>query len=152
MHYLLAFLIGVMVGLRTMTAPAVTSWFARAGSLRVSDTRMAFFESTVVALLFTCSAITEWIIDQLPNTPSRKAPMGFLARIVSGAVCGAALCAPIDALLPGLVAGAAGAVVGTLGGYELRMRLARHFGKDRPAAFLEDAVALLGSILILSLA
>ena len=43
-----------------------------------------------------------------------------------------------------MAAGIAGAVVGTLGGYEARRRLAAAFGRDLPAALLEDVVAIVG--------
>ena len=45
-----------------------------------------------------------------------------------------------------------GAVAGTLGGAAARARLAAAFGTDRPAAIVEDAVALLGAVAILALA
>jgi uncharacterized membrane protein len=48
----------------------------------------------------------------------------------------------------GLAAGVAGAVAGTLGGRAFRARLAAAFGSDAPAAFIEDAVALGGALLI----
>jgi uncharacterized membrane protein len=35
-----------------------------------------------------------------------------------------------------------GAVIGTLGGAAARGALARAFGNDHPAAFLEDAIAI----------
>jgi uncharacterized membrane protein len=38
-------------------------------------------------------------------------------------------------------------VIGTLGGHALRARLAAAFGRDRPAAFIEDAVAIGGALL-----
>jgi uncharacterized membrane protein len=47
-----------------------------------------------------------------------------------------------------LVAGAVGALIGTLGGHALRARLAAAFGSDRPAAFIEDAVAVGGALLV----
>eukprot|EP01031_Cornospumella_fuschlensis_P047743 gene47743-58490_t len=47
-------------------------------------------------------------------------------------------------LLPaGLIAGIVGAVAGTYGGAAARSRLATVFGKDLPAALIEDAVAIL---------
>jgi uncharacterized membrane protein len=46
------------------------------------------------------------------------------------------------------MAGAIGAVIGTLGGRAFRARLANAFGRDRPAAFIEDAVAYVGAALI----
>ena len=47
-------------------------------------------------------------------------------------------------------AGVIGAFLGTMGGAEMRGRLARAFGKDLPAALLEDAVAIGGAFLIVS--
>jgi uncharacterized membrane protein len=52
----------------------------------------------------------------------------------------------------GIVAGILGAVAGTLGGYEFRARLAKAFGKDTPAALIEDVIAIAGAILIVWLA
>jgi uncharacterized membrane protein len=52
-------------------------------------------------------------------------------------------------LAGGLVAGAFGAVAGTLGGYEARTRLVRATGgKDLPIALLEDAIAVVGGLWI----
>jgi uncharacterized membrane protein len=48
------------------------------------------------------------------------------------------------------VAGALGAVAGTLGGYQVRSRLAKAVGKDLPIALLEDAVAVGGAFWIAS--
>jgi uncharacterized membrane protein len=48
----------------------------------------------------------------------------------------------------GAVAGAIGAVIGTLGGADARGRLAKAFGKDLPAALIEDLVAVGGAALI----
>ena len=45
-------------------------------------------------------------------------------------------------LLPGTACGILGAVVGTVAGYEFRMRLADRLGNDHPAAVIEDAIAI----------
>jgi len=95
-------------------------------------------------------AVVELITDQLPSTPSRKVPQQFGARIVVGAFCGAVLGATAGNTTGGLIAGAIGAVIGTLGGAEARARLAAAFGKDPPAAFIEDAVAIIGGLLIVA--
>jgi uncharacterized membrane protein len=44
--------------------------------------------------------------------------------------------------------GIVGAVVGSLGGAAARARLAAMFGRDRPAALIEDAVAILAAALV----
>jgi len=155
MHiYLLALLIGIVAGLRTMTAPAAVSWAAYLGWLPLQNTPLAFLGYVAVPYVFTLLAIGEMIADQLPKTPSRKVPMQFGARIVSGALCGAAIGAAAGTLAGGLVAGVIGAVIGavigTLGGAEARARLARAFGRDVPAALIEDAVAIVGAYLIVA--
>ena len=142
MFYVFAFLIGVVAGLRAMTAPAVVSWAARLGWLKLSGTPLAFLGAAVTPWIFTIAAIGELIADKLPRTGSRKAPGPFIARIVLGALCGAAIGASAGSLAGGLVAGAVGAVAGTLGGYEFRARLARAAGRDLPIALLEDAIAI----------
>jgi uncharacterized membrane protein len=147
--YVLAFLIGVIAGLRALTAPAAVSWAARLGWIHLENTPLAFMGYAFTPWIFTLLAIGELINDKLPKTPSRKAPGSFGARIVTGALSGAALGASGGSLAGGLVAGALGAVAGTLGGYEARTRLVRATGgKDLPIALLEDAIAVLGAIWI----
>ena len=146
--YLLALLIGIVAGLRAMTPPALVAWAAHLGWIDLSGSWLGFFENTWVRWILTLLAIVELVTDQLPSTPSRTVPIQFGARIATGALCGAALGAAGGAMLGGLVAGIVGAVIGTLGGRALRARLAAAFGSDRPAAFIEDAVAIGGALLI----
>jgi uncharacterized membrane protein len=149
--YLWAFLIGVVVGLRSMTAPAAVSWAARLGRLHLENTCLAFLGFAATPYIISVLAIGELIADKLPGTPSRKAPVGFIARLVSGALCGASLGATSHALIGGLVAGVLGGAAGTLGGYEFRARLVRAIGgKDLPIALLEDVIAICASVLIVS--
>ena len=150
--YLLALLIGAIAGLRAMTAPAAVSWAALLGWLPLEGTWLAFMGYRITPYIFTLLAIVELINDQRPNTPSRKVPLQFATRIVSGALCGACIGATGGALFGGLVAGAIGAVIGTLGGAEARKHLAVAFGRDLPAALIEDAVAVVGAYLIVSAA
>ena len=147
---ILAFLIGVISGLRATTAPAAVSWAARLGWLHLENTWLAFLGFAATPYVFSLLAIGELITDQLPGTPSRKVPMQFGTRIFVGALCGAALGATGDALTGGLIAGVLGAVAGTLGGAGFRSRLAKAFGKDLPAALVEDAIAIGGAFFIVS--
>jgi uncharacterized membrane protein len=140
--YMMAFLIGLVAGLRAMTAPAAVSWAARLGWLNLEGTPLAFLGAAVTPWIFTVAALGELFNDQRPGTGSRKSPPQFIGRIVMGALCGAAVGAAAQALAAGLVLGAVGAVAGTLGGYEFRARLARAAGRDLPIALLEDAIAI----------
>src|ERR1700681_642189 len=149
--YIWAFLIGVIAGLRSMTAPAAVSWAARIGWLHLENTPLAFLGYAVTPCIFTILAIGELIADKLPKTPSRKTPGPFIGRIVTGGLSGAALGAVSLSLTGGLVAGAFGGMAGTLGGYEFRARLVKATGgKDLPIALLEDLIAVGGAILIVS--
>jgi uncharacterized membrane protein len=149
--FVLAFLIGVVAGLRSMTAPAAVSWAARLGWLHLENTWLAFLGFAATPYVVSVLAIGELINDKLPKTPSRKAPAPFIGRIVIGALCGTALGASGQLLIGGLLAGALGAVAGTLGGYEFRTRLVRAIGgNDLPIALLEDAIAIGGAVLIVS--
>ena len=144
-----AFLIGVVAGLRALTAPAAVSWAAHLGWLKLEGTWLAFLGYSVTPYVLSALAIVELVTDQLPSTPSRKVPMQFGARIVTGAFSGAAIGSPSGAWIGGLVAGAVGAVAGTLGGYEFRTRLvAATGGKYLPIALLEDAIAIIVPFLI----
>jgi uncharacterized membrane protein len=138
----LTFLIGVVAGLRAVMPLAATAWGAHLGRVPLEGTHLSWLGSAITASIFSVLAIGELINDKLPATPSRKIPPQFIARVVSGAFCGAAIGLSKDALLIGLVCGALGAVAGTLGGAAVRGKLAGMFGKDLPAALLEDVVAI----------
>ncbi|HKM90204.1 MAG TPA: hypothetical protein VJX29_06285 [Candidatus Acidoferrales bacterium] len=48
----LAFLIGVVAGLRALTAPAVVAWAAHRSRLDLLRTRLAFMGTTAAVVLF----------------------------------------------------------------------------------------------------
>ena len=146
--YLLALLLGVIAGLRAMTAPAAASWAAYLGWLDVGGTWLAFLSHALTRWVLTLVALGELVTDQLSSTPSRTVPLQFAGRIATGALSGAAIGTADGAIVGGLLAGIVGAVIGTLGGRAFRARLAAAFGSDRPAAFIEDAIALVGALLI----
>jgi uncharacterized membrane protein len=150
--FAIAFAIGVIAGLRSLTAPAVVSWAAYLGWFNVQDTWAAFLGHTASVYIFTALALVELVSDKLPKTPSRKTPAPFTARIVLGAACGAALCAAgRQPSLIGAVLGGLGAVVGTLGGYEARTRsVAALKVPDFVIALIEDAIAVGGGFLLVS--
>jgi uncharacterized membrane protein len=150
--YGLAFLIGVIAGLRTFTPPAAVSWAARLGVLKLQGTWLAFLGSTVAVVVLTGFAVFELVVfDKLPKTQSRKVPVQFGVRLVSGALCGAAIGTARGSMAIGAVAGIIGAIFGTFGGADFRSRCATRFHRDRPGALLEDAVALCGTALTIAL-
>jgi uncharacterized membrane protein len=148
--FVLPLLIGVIAGLRAMTAPAAVSWAARLGWLDLAPTSLAFLGYAFTPWVFTLFALGELVTDQLPSTPSRTVPVQFGTRILVGALTGAAIGAHGGSLATGAIAGIIGAVIGTLGGRAARGKLAAAFGQDRPAAIIEDLVAIIGAYLIVA--
>jgi len=140
--YVFSLLIGVTAGLRALTPLAAVSWAARLGHLMLGNTWLAFLGYAATPYITTVLALGEIVNDKMPKTPSRKAPPSFVIRTVMGALTGAAVGASTGSLIIGLIAGAVGAVAGTLGGYEFRSALAKAFGKDLPAALIEDAITI----------
>jgi uncharacterized membrane protein len=149
MLYGLALLAGIVAGSRTFTAPAAVSWAARLGYLNLDGSWLAFMGYAWTPWIFTLLAIVEMVGDQLPSTPSRKVPMQFGARVIGGALSGATIGAAAGSWIIGLIAGVIGAVIGTFGGAEIRAYMAKAFGRDTPAAFIEDAGAIILGLIII---
>ena len=149
---LLAFLIGVVCGLRSLTAPAVVAWAAHLDWIHLNKTPLSFMGSTSGVAIFTLLAVVELVADPLPSTPSRTKPPGLIARIVLGALCGAAIAVSASqSIAIGALLGAAGGVVGAFVGYQARTRLVRALKvPDLVIALLEDAVAIGAGFFIVS--
>jgi uncharacterized membrane protein len=149
---LLAFLIGVVAGLRSLTAPAVVAWAAHRNWLSLHSTPLAFMGSSAAVVIFTLLAIVELITDQLPSTPSRLKPPGLIARVVLGGLSGAAIAlAGTQSIAFGAVLGVAGGIVGASAGYKVRTGLVKALKvPDLVIALLEDAVAIAGGLFIVS--
>src|SRR3982750_563360 len=101
--YLMAFLVGVVAGLRSMTPLAAVSWAARLGWLHLDNPPLAFLGFAATPYILSLLAIAGLINDKLPKPPSRKTPVPFTARIVTGAFSGAAVGASSGALVGGLI-------------------------------------------------
>src|SRR3954451_12382481 len=171
MLLLLAFALGVLAGLRSMTPLAVVAWASRLGRLDLDPTPLAFLGSGVAAWFFAAAALGELVADKLPFTPNRTALGPFAARLLTGALSGGAVAAgggragsgsggggavaagAGGSLAEGAVAGAVGAVAGTFGGYRARTGLVRALGTpDWVVAVMEDVIAVGGAILLVAAA
>lgn len=150
-----ALLIGVVAGLRAVTPLAVLAWGVFLGWINLADAPhggwAAWMGSLIAVIIFSVLAIGELVTDQLPKTPSRKVPMQFVTRLVVGAFAGAVIGTPFGHIFSAIGAGMVGAVLGTLGGAQLRGALAARFGRDLPAALIEDAIAVIGGFVVVYL-
>ena len=148
----LAFAIGIVSGMRSLTAPAFAAWAAQRNWLNLAGTRLAFMGSTAAVAIFTLLAIAELITDKLPSTPSRTAPVGLIARFFCGALAGA--CVGVSSgqsPAPGAILGAAGGIAGAFAGYQWRTGLVSALKvPDIAIALLEDAIAIGAGLFIVT--
>src|ERR1700675_2337362 len=89
----LAFLIGVIAGLRALTAPAVVAWAAHRNWLNLYNSPLSVMGSTAAIIVFTLLALVQLVADQLPSAPRRTEPPGLIARMLLGGLSGAAVAA-----------------------------------------------------------
>lgn len=135
-------LLGVVTGMRSMTALAVLCWFAWLSLL--PETGWAHWSATLVAaILFGLCALGEYAGDLSPRTPNRTSLFPMTVRVLFGGMAGA-LCAHAltQPLVGGVLFGVSGVMVGAYGGEWLRTWTAKKVGRDWPVGVTESAVAL----------
>jgi uncharacterized membrane protein len=144
--------IGVVAGLRSLTAPATVAWAAYLGWLNLHGSPIAFMGSVWAVAIFSLLALVEFVTDQLPTTPARTTAVPLTARIVMGALSGACLgVAGGASLWLGALLGAVGGIAGAFGGYQARVGLVRALHvPDFVVAVPEDLVAIGVGLLIAS--
>jgi uncharacterized membrane protein len=151
MTLLLAFLIGLFAGLRSLTPPAAVAWAVHLGWLKLARP-LSLIGSLPAVIILSVLAVAEIIFDKLPNTPNRTAPLGLIGRIVTGGLTGA--CVSLGGARSAFVGaglGMIGGIVGCFGGYHARAWLVKSLHlPDFNLALLEDLIAIGGSLLIVS--
>jgi uncharacterized membrane protein len=142
-------LLGVVTGMRTMTAMAALCWFAYRGDLPLEDTWAFWAGKLVTAIIFSVLALGEYVVDKLPKTPNRTAPPLLLARVLMGGLVGAIVAAGLNGSeFEGVILGVGGALIGTFGGFLVRREIVLRLGsKDWPVALIEDASAILCAVM-----
>jgi uncharacterized membrane protein len=140
----LAFLMGCVCGLRSMTGPAVVCWAAHLGWLQLDGTWLGFLHHPASLVVFTLLAIGELIADKLPFIPKRTMIGPLAVRFVFGTACGYAVTLFAGhAVFPFALAGGLGGLAGGFGGYHLRRWLTAGRGlPDLPVALVEDLLAI----------
>jgi uncharacterized membrane protein len=143
-------LLGVVTGMRSMTAIAALAWAVWLG-LVPEQGWATWIAHLAVVILFTICALGEYVVDTLPKTPRRTELRPALGRVVIGALVGAMAAVAIDEpVAGGIIFGAGGAIIGTWGGFFVRMTVARILRRDLPAALLESASAIALAIFALA--
>jgi len=96
-----------------------------------------------VVIIFTAFALGEYYVDTQPKAPRRTELGPASVRVLVAALVGAMVAVAIDEpVAGGIIFGAGGAIIGTWGGFFVRMTVARIFRRDMPAALLETASAI----------
>jgi len=81
---LMALLIGVVAGLRSLTAPAVVAWAGFLGWINLQHTWASWMANIITVVILSVLAVGELVNDKLPKTPARTAPPIFAARLITG--------------------------------------------------------------------
>lgn len=142
--YAAASAIGIVAGMRAMTAPAIVSYMATNGCLEIERERFGFFGRPHALKVMIGLASGEALFDKLPFMPKRTEAGGLASRIISGALCGATICrAKEKSMVVGAIAGAFGAIGSTFAVYNVRRSLSQELMvPDTVIALLEDTVAV----------
>ncbi|HWY58705.1 MAG TPA: DUF4126 family protein [Terriglobales bacterium] len=150
--YLGCFSIGVIAGLRSLTAPALVSWAAHLGWLDLSRSWLSFLGSRTATIILSLLALAELVADKLPKTPKRTNLVPLVFRAITGGFSSMAICASAhQSPIIGTFAGVLGSIAGAFAGYEIRHRLVEAFGlPDFGVAVAEDLAAVGGAFLIVS--
>jgi uncharacterized membrane protein len=148
----LALGVGVIAGLRALTAPATVSWAAHLGWIQLAGSHLSWMGSIITVAILTLAAIAEIVNDKLPKTPPRTAPPSIVIRMVMGAFAAATLSVGTGgSLWIGALLGGIGALIGTFGGYYVRTGVVKALhSPDWPIALIEDAVAVCGGLFLAS--
>ncbi|HEV2698310.1 MAG TPA: DUF4126 family protein [Terriglobales bacterium] len=149
---IVCFFLGCVAGLRSLTAPAVACWATHFGWLSFPGSKLALIGHPLALTISTLLALVELVLDKLPRTPARTAPIGLVARIILGGACGLVVAIAAGISRPiGLALGSAGALVAAFAGYYLRSALVfRAHLPDFVVALAEDVIAISGGLLVAS--
>lgn len=140
-------LIGAVAGARAMTPLAAVANAARNGELPADSGAPALLSHPLVSAATLALAVGELAGDKMKSAPDRIVIPGMAARLMTGAIAGAAL-APRRDWLAGATLGTAAAVGMSYLSWWARLAAMRRFGQTRTGA-VEDALVLASTVAII---
>jgi uncharacterized membrane protein len=145
-----AIAIGIIAGMRSMSAPALTSSYLSQNE-NLSDSRLGILASPAASKVLKILAAGEMLADKLPIIPSRISAGPLIARVASGAISGAAVSVAYKKQAKtGAVLGGVAAVAGAYGVYHLRRKIGTEISvPDAVLGTVEDAIVISGGAAIL---
>jgi uncharacterized membrane protein len=144
MVYTAASALGIIAGMRSMTAPAVVAYIAKSGCTGADPEEFGLLGRPSARTATMILAGAEAIADKLPFMPRRTQTAALLGRLAIGAACGATICSVMRrSKVLGAIAGAFGALGSTFAVYQIRLQITQELGvPDTAVALLEDATAV----------
>lgn len=133
-------LIGMVGGMRALTPLAAVTLAARNNALPRNNGALAVLGHPWVSNSIMALAAGELLGDKLPSSPDRIIAPGIAARVLTGALAGAAL-APREQRNTGALLGAVGAVASAYISFNVRIRAMERYGQV-PTGIAEDVLML----------
>jgi uncharacterized membrane protein len=134
--------------MRAMTPLAAVADAARRDALPKDNGAPKILANPLVTAATEALAAGELAGDKMPSAPDRIVVPGLAARVVTGAMAGAAL-APREQRIPAAMLGVAGAIGGAYLSFHVRMWALRRYGQV-PTGLIEDAAMLAATRWIVS--
>jgi uncharacterized membrane protein len=137
--------IGLLAGMRTASAPAITSYILSHHKSKIlAKSPLSFLQSNAVANGLKFMAIAEFVGDKLPSAPNRIKPVALIGRGISGALAGAGIFkAAGESAVTGALIGGAAAIASTFGSFFLRKATVKGTGIIDPIiGAIEDALVV----------
>jgi uncharacterized membrane protein len=149
--FALAFVIGVLNGLRSFTPPAAAAWAAHLGWIKLQGP-LALMSSVPAVAIFTLLAAFELFADKKPWIPDRITAMSLVLRGIMGALTGACVAVAGGQRADiGAACGIAGGIAGAFAGYHARMRSAKALSvPDFYVALVEDLICVAGALWVVT--
>jgi len=149
--FALAFVIGVLNGLRSFTPPAAAAWAAHLRWIKLQGP-LALMGSVPAVAIFTLLAAFELFADKKPWIPDRITAMSLVLRGIMGALTGACVAAAGGQRADiGAASGIAGGIGGAFAGYHARMRSAKALSvPDFYVALVEDLICIVGALWVVT--
>jgi len=137
--------IGLLAGMRSASAPAITSYILSHHKSKVlAKSGLSFMQTNIIANGLKYMAIAEFIGDKLPTAPNRIKPVAVTARCIAGALAGAGIFkASGGNTWLGALIGSSTAIASTFGSFFLRKATVKASGVVDPIiGALEDALVV----------
>ncbi|WDF53642.1 DUF4126 family protein [Mucilaginibacter sp. KACC 22063] len=135
--------LGTLAGMRSMSAPAITSHIlSHHHSKNLEGTPLNFIQSEKVATVLKVLAVSELLGDKIPSAPNRIKATALVSRCVAGALSGASIykAAGENAITGGLLGGASAIASTFVSFFARKTTVKRSHLIDPVVGIIEDAL------------